>query len=270
VGHGSQAEPTVTLEGVTVVYPGLTQPALSNVTLGLASGQRTALIGPNGSGKSTLLKALVGLVPLAQGCITLLGRAAAPGNPQVAYVPQRSDVDWRFPITAAGVALMGRDVHLRWPRWPSRADRALAAAALDLVDMGAYANRHIAALSGGQQQRVFLARALAQQAELLLLDEPFAGVDTATTALIFDLIDQRCAAGGTVVVATHDLATVSAHFDQVVLVRQQIIACGTPAEVLQPDLLAEAYGGPLALFHHPVAVHKHAALEPPELPLRHR
>lgn len=203
MGHGSQAELAVTLEGVTVIYPGLTQPALSNVTLGLARGRRTALIGPNGAGKSTLLKALVGLAALAQGRISLLGRAAAPGNPQVAYVPQRSDVDWRFPITAAGVALMGRDVHLRWPRWPSRADRALAATALGLVGMGAYAKRHIAALSGGQQQRVFLARALAQQAELLLLDEPFAGVDAATRRVLRRGIEALVGAGTAVMLASH-------------------------------------------------------------------
>ena len=249
--HGSSAESAVVLAGVTVRYLGLTQPALADVTCTLACGQRTALIGPNGGGKSTLLKALVGLVPLTHGRITVLGAAAAPGNPAVAYVPQRSDVDWRFPITAAGVALMGRDVHLRWPRWPRRADRATAMAALDLVGMTAYGDRHIAALSGGQQQRVFLARALAQQAALLLLDEPFTGVDTATEALIFDLIDQHCATGGMVIVATHDLASVSAHFDQVLLVQQQIIAYGQPDQVLQPELLAEAYGGPLALFHRP-------------------
>lgn len=252
--HRMPSAASIMLEGVTVRYPGLTQAALQGTTLTLACGRPTALIGPNGAGKSTLLKAMVGLVPLAEGRITLHGQPAAPGNPKVAYVPQRSEVDWRFPITAAEVVLMGRDVHLRWPRWPRRSDHLRAAAALEQVGMAAYANRHIAALSGGQQQRIFLARALAQQAKILLLDEPFSGVDSATEALLFTLIAQRCKEGATVVVATHDLATVSRHFDTAVLIQRQIIASGPPDQVLQPQLLAEAYGGPLALFHQRASV----------------
>jgi ABC-type Mn2+/Zn2+ transport system ATPase subunit len=181
----------------------------------------------------------------------VLGQPAGRERARVAYVSQRRDVDWQFPITAGDVALMGRDVHLRWPRRLSRNDRALAAAALEAVGMQAYAGQHIARLSGGQQQRVFLARALAQQADLLLLDEPFMGVDTATEALIFIVIDRLCATGKTVVVATHDLATLTDHFDLAVLLRHSVVAHGSPDDVVQPEVLAAAYGGPLALFYPP-------------------
>jgi manganese/zinc/iron transport system ATP- binding protein len=239
----------IELDDLVVQYPGASSPALVVDSLHLKAGQPIALIGPNGAGKSTLLKTLVGLVPLVQGQVRVFGAPVGAARTRVAYVPQRRGVDWRFPITAAGVALMGRDVHLRWPRWPRAADRVLAADALAAVGMAAYANTHIGNLSGGQQQRVFLARAIAQQADLLLLDEPFTGVDLATQMVIFRLINQFCQSGKTVVVATHDLATVANHFGHVVLVQQQLHACGTPDEVMQPELLARAYGGPLALFY---------------------
>lgn len=244
-------EASVVLTGAAVRYPGAPTTAVCDVTLAISCGSRTALIGPNGAGKSTLLKAIVGLLPLAQGSIRVLGRPAGVEHQRIAYVPQRRDVDWSFPITARDVALMGRDAHVRWPRRPSANDRALADESLAAVGMAGFANRHIADLSGGQQQRVFLARALAQQADLLLLDEPFVGVDTATEAIIFRVIDQLCSQGHTVIVATHDLASLAAHFDQAVLVQGRVLASGPPAVVLQPDLLAAAYGGPLALFHKP-------------------
>ncbi len=243
------SEAAVELADVVVRYPSAAAPALVIDSLRLLCGQRTALIGPNGAGKSSLLKALIGLVTLAKGQIQVLGHPVGAERARIAYVPQRRDVDWRFPITASGVVLMGRDVHLRWPRWPRKNDQQIVSAALATVDMAAYANTHIANLSGGQQQRIFLARAIAQQADLLLLDEPFTGVDTTTQQIIFSLINQFCEQGKTAIVATHDLATIGNHFDEVVLMQKQVVACGTPTSVMRPDLLAKAYGGPLALFY---------------------
>jgi len=238
----------VSVDNVQVRYGGGADVALDAASITIGVGRRTALIGPNGAGKSTLLKAIVGLQPLACGAITVLGRPAGACHHRIAYVPQRRDVDWHFPITVSEVALMGRDVHLRWPHRPRRADYAIAHEALEAVGMSAFAKRHIADLSGGQQQRVFLARALAHQAELLLLDEPFVGVDTTTEAVIYRVIDALIRDGRTVVVATHDLGSLQTHFDQAVLLQKRVIACGKPIEVLQPHVLAEAYGGPLALF----------------------
>ncbi len=246
--HPSSADPVVIGESLTFQYPGAPTVALQVQQVVIPQGQRLALIGPNGAGKSTLLKAITGLLRPSSGTLQVLGQPAGSCPWRIAYVPQRRDVDWRFPISAREVALMGRDVHLRWPRRPRAQDRAVALAALHKVGMAAHADAHIAALSGGQQQRVFLARALAQQAALLLLDEPFVGVDTATTAIIFRIIDQVCADGGTVVVATHDLTTLTAHFDQVLVLQGQVVAAGSPAEVLQPAVLAAAYGGPLAVL----------------------
>jgi ABC-type Mn2+/Zn2+ transport system ATPase subunit len=236
------------LAGVEVRYPGAAAPALTVEALQIAAGSRAALIGPNGAGKSTLLKALIGLTP-ASGAMQVLGQPVGRARRRVAYVPQRRDVDWQFPLTARDVAQMGRDAHLRWPRWLRAADRRIAEQALDDVGMRDCAGRLLAELSGGQQQRVFLARALAQQADLLLLDEPFVGVDSPTEAVIFRVVERACAAGKTVIVATHDLATLADHFDVVVLLRGAVIAQGAPAAVMQPSLLAAAYGGPLALFY---------------------
>lgn len=240
----------VTLTQVRVDYPGLNAPALCVAALTVAPGQRTALVGPNGAGKSTLLKAVAGLIPF-NGSLRVFGQPAGSQRWRVAYVPQRREVDWRFPITVRDVALMGRDAHLRWPRRLGPTDRALAEAALEAVAMSQYADRHIANLSGGQQQRVFLARALAQQADLLLLDEPFVGVDAHTETIIFATIDRLCAVGKTVLVATHDLTTLAEHFDTAVLLNRRLLAAGAPATVCQPEVLAAAYGGPLALFYPP-------------------
>jgi ABC-type Mn2+/Zn2+ transport system ATPase subunit len=206
------------------------------------------MIGPNGAGKSTLLKAMAGLLPSVTGCLRIFGKPPRHVSRQLAYVPQRNEVDWRFPLNALDVVLMGRDAHLNWPYRLAFRDRTIAMDALTAVGMAEHARTSIAKLSGGQQQRVFLARALAQEAALLLLDEPFVGVDAATEEIIYQVIDQLVRVGTTVIVATHDLLTVADHFDQAVLLRKRIIANGEPTEVLQPASLAVAYGGPLALF----------------------
>jgi ABC-type Mn2+/Zn2+ transport system ATPase subunit len=246
--NSDNTQVAVIVNNVLVRYPGTQETALEAAHIRIGRGQRAALIGPNGAGKSTLLKAMVGLLPLTRGEIRMLGKPAHTGLHQVAYVPQSREVDWHFPITVYEVALMGRDAHLRWPRWQRAMDKKLALTALEEVGMADLAHRPIANLSGGQRQRVFIARALAQQAEVLLLDEPFGGVDTATEKLIFQLVDQLCRAGGTIIIATHDLATLPEHFDQAVVLQHRVVAAGSPDEVLDAGVLAEAYGGPLALL----------------------
>ena len=246
--QNNSAEVVLEANQLTLRYPGSEAVALTVDHLSIHRGWRVALVGPNGAGKSTLLKAMVGLLPITEGSITIFGSRPSTRPQDVAYVPQRRAVDWNFPISALDVALMGRDVHMRWPRWARKTDRAKALAALTQVGMAESARTHIAALSGGQQQRVFLARALAQESPLLLLDEPFVGVDATTESVIFDIIEQLAHRGVTVVVATHDLLSLQEHFDQVVLLQHHVIAQGTPSQILQPDLLAQAYGGPLALF----------------------
>lgn len=247
-------ENAIVAQGASIRYIGESETALQEATLHLRRGLRTALIGPNGAGKSTLLKGIAGLLPLENGTIRVLDLAAGACHHRIAYVPQSREVDWSFPITAAEVALMGRDVHLKWPRRPRREDRSRATAALAEVGMSEFGARPISDLSGGQKQRVFLARALAQDAEILLLDEPFVGVDTSTEAVIFDVIERLSQAGKTVIVATHDLTTLGSHFDQVVLMNRTVLACGAPDDVLQPAILGAAYGGALALFGSGIAI----------------
>lgn len=218
--------------------------ALRNVTLRLAPGQVIGVVGPNGAGKSTLLKALVGLVPIAMGQIYYGNQASQqPLQPhQVAYVPQRSAVDWHYPVTVWDVVLMGQVVAAGWVQRLSRQAKARAWAALEQVGMQAFRDRPIGELSGGQQQRVFLARAIAQQTEIFLLDEPLAGVDQANATLIFAILHDLAAAGKTVVVVHHDLGEAISQFDQVVLLNREVIAYGTPESVLTTEQLQRAYG----------------------------
>lgn len=235
------ATPAVEMRGVSVRYGD--QPALGGVTLSIPVGQMVAIVGPNGAGKSTLFKALVDLATLESGEVYVFGhptrqRSAA----EVSYVAQRGEFDWRFPVHVADVALMGRYPHLGWFRRPGAADRRAAHAALDRVGMADLADRQIGQLSGGQQQRVFLARALAQEARLVLLDEPFSGVDAVAEQVIFDILAELQAEGKTVLVATHDLNTVMSHFSHAALVNRSLIAYGRTADVLTPELLCQAYG----------------------------
>ena len=257
----------IEIRGVRVRYSGASEDALDVEELRIARGFCTALIGSNGAGKSTLLKAIIGLLPLRRGTISLPQNGASniasrdssadvqSEIQKIAYVPQSREVDWSFPVSVLDVALMGRDVHLGFARRPGKADVEIARAALETLGMSEYSGRPIAALSGGQKQRVFLARALAQNAEILLLDEPFIGVDAVSETIIFAMIEQLVRDGKTVVVATHDLTTLEANYDRAILLRRRVIAAGTPAEVLQPHLLAQAYGGPLALFQERAPCH---------------
>ncbi len=195
------------------LYPGTAEPALRDITLTVPVGTRVALVGPNGAGKSTLLKASAGLLPVQSGTIRLYGRPVGDCRHRVAYLPQRSDLDWRFPADVRRLVMTGRYVHLGWLRRPSRQDWALVDQTMDALGIAHLAARQIGELSGGQQQRALLARALAQEADLLLLDEPLNAVDADTRAVIARVLSDLRQAGKTVVAATHDLGRLETDFD---------------------------------------------------------
>ena len=231
---------------VTVSYG--SRPVLWDADARFPQGALSAVVGPNGSGKSTLLKACMGLVPLDTGSVAILGRPASTALERVAYVPQAEEVDWDFPVTVREVVEMGRYRSVGWIGRLKPADRDAVSVALERVGMTRYADRQIGRLSGGQRKRVFIARALAQDAEVLMLDEPFAGVDARTEGEILGLLatlrDRR---GRSVVVVHHDLATVRSAFDHVVLLNTRVVAEGPPAEALRPEALREAYGAAYAV-----------------------
>lgn len=235
------------VRGLTVSYG--QKPAVFSVDMDVPEGSMTAIIGPNGAGKSTLLKAALGLQPALAGSATAFGRPVAEVRDRIAYVPQRASVDWDFPTRVIDVVEMGlyREVGLLGRFRPRH--RAKATEALSRVGMTDFADRQIGQLSGGQQQRVFLARALAQGADLYLLDEPFAGVDAATERAIIAVLKELRAEGRTVVAVHHDLATVPDYFDRVFLVNLRRIAEGTVAEAFTGANLQAAYGGRLETAH---------------------
>jgi len=235
------------VEHVTVSYGPV--PALLDVSVKIPAGTLVGVIGPNGSGKSTLVKAILGFTRPDFGSVRIFGAPVERSKGRVAYVPQRGSVDWDFPVTVGEVALMGRYGNVRWWRELTADDRQLADEALKMVRMSEFRGRQIGQLSGGQQQRVFMARAMAQGADVLLLDEPFAGVDAATESAILDVLRQTKASGRTLVVVHHDLATAARYFDALLLLKQRVYAYGPPMAVLQPDLLSEVYEGQLQVFN---------------------
>lgn len=233
-------ETAVAVRGLSVAYR-KGKPALQDVSFTLPSGSHVAVVGPNGAGKTTLFKAMLGLVPLRRGQVELLGRSPAEARPQVAYVPQREAVDWQFPVVVSDVVMMGRVGHIGYGRRPAPEDYDVVHSALARVGLSDYYNTPISDLSGGQQQRVFLARALAQEARLYLLDEPFNEVDTATQGLLLALLDEFVAEGRSVMVATHDLHLARNRFPRVLLLNGRVVALGPPGQVFQPEPLHEAY-----------------------------
>jgi ABC-type Mn2+/Zn2+ transport system ATPase subunit len=235
--------PAIRLSDVTVGYDG--PPVLAGADLEIGWGQIVGVIGPNGSGKSTLIKTILGTLRPAGGTVAVGGWPAHSKEARnlIGYVPQREVVNWDFPVTAADVVLMGRTPRLGLLRFPGATDRRVVAQALEQVGMRAFAGRQISQLSGGQQQRVFLARALAQEGRLLLLDEPLDGVDAVTQETLGALLRRLRAAGGTVLMATHDLELAAAWCDQMIMVNHAIIAVGPPAQALQPEVLRRTYGG---------------------------
>ncbi len=223
--------------------------ALENVSFSIQMGERAAVVGPNGAGKSTLFKVIVGLLPHLTGDVWVHGHSHHAGDcPSIGYVPQREAIDWNFPVSVLDVALMGRVKEIGWLRRPGKSDRAAAHEALAQVGLADLANRHISALSGGQQQRVFVARAITQGADVLLLDEPFSGVDVEAQNAIFNILDELKARGVTVLLSTHDLETATTRFDRLLLLNRRLVADGPAATVLTPDRLAAAYGGRLTFW----------------------
>jgi manganese transport system ATP-binding protein len=218
--------------------------ALDDVSVDIGAARICGLLGMNGSGKSTLFKALMGLVRPDDGEIRLLGRDQRQARREnlIAYVPQSEAVDWTFPVTVADVVMMGRYGHLGFTRRPRHADKAAVRAALERVGLTELAGNPIGALSGGQRKRAFVARGIAQEARLLFLDEPFAGVDKKSEATISDLLRALRAEGRTVVISTHDLASVPTLCDEAVLLQQRVIAHGPLDEVLAPETLARTFG----------------------------
>ena len=231
-------------KNLTVAYN--QQLVLQDINLCLPPGQVIGILGPNGAGKSTLLKTLMSLVVPASGTSQLLGQPLAQVRQQVSYVPQKGAVDWDFPASVLDVVLMGRYPRLGLFRWPGAADRACAQACLQQVGMAALAQRPIGQLSGGQQQRVLLARALAQEAQLYLMDEPFAAVDVATERLLVDLLQTMAQAGKSLLVVHHDLHAVPSYFAWSVLLNQRLVAAGPTQEVFTPALLQTTYSSQLA------------------------
>jgi ABC-type Mn2+/Zn2+ transport system ATPase subunit len=238
--------PAVEVSNLTVSFG--PRPALLDVSVRVEQGLLVGVIGPNGAGKSTLIKAVLGFVKPDFGTVSILGVASDKAKGRLAYVPQRGAVDWDYPITVAEVAMMGRYGHIPWWRDPGPEDRRRVDEALDMVRMAEFRKRQIGQLSGGQQQRVFMARALAQGADILLLDEPFAGVDAATERAILDVLERAKQTGRTLIVVHHDLATAAEYFDRLMLIKQRLYAYGTPGQVLNPDLLGEVYEGKLRIF----------------------
>ena len=232
--------PTLELNGVSVSYNG--KMVLEDVSFQLEAGRQVAVVGPNGAGKSTLFKVVAGILEPSEGEIHLYGHGPH-GHICIAYVPQRSEIDWTFPVTVADVVMMGRVGKIGLFHQPSRDDWGVVHQSLERVGMKTFADQQIGELSGGQQQRVFIARALAQEAELLLMDEPFTGLDVPSQETIIQIVSDLHDDGVTVMVATHDLNLATEQFELIMLINRQVVAYGEPEGVLTTQALVRAYGG---------------------------
>ena len=242
----STNESPIEIHDMTVSYN--KRPVLYGIDLHIPQGQLIGIVGPNGAGKSTLIKAIMGLVPKSSGYVKIYGKSYRENKELVGYVPQREDVDWDFPVNVMDVVMMGRYGKRGLFRRPSREDRKIARESLEKVGMLPFANRQISNLSGGQQQRVFLARALAQDSDVYLMDEPFAGVDAATESSIITLLETLRDRGKTILVVHHDLPTAKTYFDSLVLLNMRVVAFGPTEEVFTNELLQATYGGRLTIL----------------------
>lgn len=255
--------PIIEAHNLTVLYG--RKPAIWNVDFKLPEGQVIGIMGPNGSGKSTLLKAIMGIVNPTTGYTKVYDQEIEKVRRKVSYVPQRQDIDWDFPASVWDVVSMGR-FHIRglFKRLTNE-DHDIIQESLEKVNMLGFAKRQISQLSGGQQQRVFLARALAQQGELFLMDEPFAGVDIATEEMIVDLLKDMKSKGKTLVIVHHDLHTAQSYFDHLVLMNTRLVACGKTSDVFTDQILTDTYGGKLTTISK-----ISQELENKEFPIRHQ
>ncbi len=240
--HHQQEQPILDVKRLSVRYKG--HIALDDITFHLHESERTAVVGPNGAGKSTLFKVVSGVMPPTSGEVNIFG-SRPRRHICIAYIPQRTQVDWNFPVSVSDVVMMGRSAKLGPLNWPHKKDWEVVTHALETVELTNLASRQISQLSGGQQQRMFIARALAQESELMLMDEPLTGLDTPSQEGILDLLDRLKQEKVTVMVATHDLDQAASHFDRIMLLNHKIVAFGNPTEVLHTDNLLKAYGGRL-------------------------
>lgn len=245
-GDEHSASAPVSIHDMTVAYD--RRPVLWDVDLDMPEGQLIAIVGPNGAGKSTLIKAAIDLVPKASGRVFIYGKPYRRQRRLVAYVPQRETVDWDFPVSALDVVTMGRYGAIGWCRPVTRSHRNAAMAALERVGLVDLAQRQISRLSGGQQQRVFLARALAQDARIYFMDEPFASVDALTERAIVDVLRTLRESGKTVIAVHHDLQSVQEYFDYLILLNMRVVTHGPVSEVFTPENLRRTYGGRLTLL----------------------
>ena len=228
------------IDAISVAYNG--NDVLSQLSFQVPHGARVAVVGPNGAGKSTLFKALVGLLPLRSGQIKIHGLPLGTHLDCVAYIPQREEVEWGFPVSVKDVVMMGRYGRLGWLQRPGKTDQAVVTRSLEQMGIADLAGQPIGELSGGQQQRVFLARALAQEPHILLMDEPFTGIDLSTQEATLALLDQLTREKVTVMVSTHDLAMASQRFEKILLINHRLIAYGAPAQVFTPESIRQAFG----------------------------
>jgi manganese/zinc/iron transport system ATP- binding protein len=242
----SDRPPALEIHDLTVAFD--RKPVLWNIDLALPQGKLVGIIGPNGAGKSTLIKAVMGILPLSSGYAKIFDQPIDDVRNRISYVPQRESVDWDFPASVLDVVMMGRYAKLGLFKSPRKADRDAAMDCLKKVGLEAFAHRQISQLSGGQQQRTFLARALAQQADIYFMDEPFAGVDAATEKTIIDLLTSMTQNDKTIIVVHHDLQSVSQYFDWVILLNTRLIGYGPTEQTFNQTNLQETYGGKLTLL----------------------
>jgi len=247
--EGQQLEPIIRVRDLTVRYPG-GDVALEGVSLDIMAGERLAIIGPNGAGKSTLIKAIMGMLPAERGSIAVTAESGSLG-----YVAQQEAVSWDFPVTVEDVVMMGLARQIGWLRWPRRAHWERVHAALRRVDLLPYAQRPIQALSGGQRRRAFIARALVQDARVLILDEPFSGVDVRSQAELMDTLDRLNGDGMTIVLSTHDLDLAFHRFDRVLALRGRVIALGPAQTTYTPQVVAHLFGREIIAWQDGQPVH---------------
>ncbi len=237
---------SISIKGLSVSYD--KKIVLTNIFLDIEPGNVYGIIGPNGAGKSTLFKAVLGLIDVNSGAVLINGEPIESQRKNIVYVPQKDEVDWQFPATVMDIVKMGRYPHKKLFQRMNRQDEEAALDALRQIGIEHLKNRQIGELSGGQQQRVFLARALCQGAGILLLDEPFVGVDITTEEKIISILKNLAAVGKTLLVVHHDLSTVPAYFDKVVLINQRLIAAGDTETTFTEENISKAYGGQLPIL----------------------
>lgn len=236
----------VSVKNLTVTYN--KRPAIKGISLEIEEGNIVGIIGPNGAGKSTLIKGILGLLPADTGEIKIFGKNVEDSIKRVAYIPQKEQFDWDFPINVSEVVMMGRYPHISMFGRPSENDREIVKRVLGKVEMEKYSSTQIRNLSGGQQQRIFLARALAQESDIYFFDEPFVGVDAKTETAIFNLIKELKSEGKTIMIVHHDLGKIKDYFDKLILINQTLIAYGNTSEVFNSDLIQKTYGGRLTIL----------------------